>query len=55
MCIAIICKPGCDIMNFEANLIFLNKPFFLHDQKVKTKMQIPRELKELLRLNEKQF
>ena len=20
--IAIVCKPGCDVMNFEANLIF---------------------------------
>ena len=40
-------------MNFEVNLIFLNKPFFLHDQKVMTKMQIPRETKELLKRNKK--
>ena len=33
MCIPIVCKPGCDVMNFEVNLIFLIKPFFLHDQK----------------------
>ena len=33
MCIAIVCKPGCDVMNFEAKLIFLIKSFFLHDQK----------------------
>ena len=26
--IAIICYPGCDIMDFEINLIFLIKPFF---------------------------
>ena len=27
MCIAIVCKPGCDVMNFEVNLIFLIKPW----------------------------
>ena len=37
MCIAIVCKPGCDILNFELKLIFLIKPFFLHEQKVVTK------------------
>ena len=37
MCIAIVCKPGCDVMSFEVNLIFLIKPFFLHDQNVVTK------------------
>ena len=31
MCIAIVRKPGCEIMNFEVNFIFLIKPFFLHD------------------------
>ena len=31
ICIAIVCKPGCDIMNFEVSFIFLIKPFFLHD------------------------
>ena len=36
MCTAIICKPGCDVMNFEVNFIFLIKPFFLRDQKVVT-------------------
>ena len=49
MCIAIVCEPGCDVMNFEVNLKFLIKPFFLHDQKGMTKMQIPRKQKELLR------
>ena len=34
MSIAIVCKPGCDVMNFEDNLIFQIKQFFLHDQKV---------------------
>ena len=38
MCIVIVCEPGCDVRNFEINLIFLIKPFFLHDQNVKTKI-----------------
>ena len=37
MCIVIVCQPGFDVINFETNLIFLIRPFFLHDQKVKTK------------------
>ena len=37
MCIAIVCYPGCEVMDFEINLIILIKPFFLHAQKVKTK------------------
>ena len=37
MCIAIVCYPSCDIMDFEINLIFLIEPFFLYDQKVMTK------------------
>ena len=37
MCIAIVCYPGCDVMDFEINLIFLIEPFFLHDQNVMTK------------------
>ena len=28
MCIAIVCWPSCDVINFEINLIFLIKPFF---------------------------
>ena len=46
MCIAIVCKPGCDVKNFEIKPIFLIKPFFLHDQKVVTKTK--RERKEPL-------
>ena len=37
MCIAIVCYPGCEVMDFEINLIILIKQFFLHAQKVKTK------------------
>ena len=36
MCIAIVCLPGCDVINFEINLIFL--AVFLQDQKVMTKI-----------------
>ena len=31
---------NCDVTNFEVNLIFLIKPFFLHEQKVLTKTKI---------------
>ena len=27
MCIAIFGKPGCEVMNFEVNLIFLSSRF----------------------------
>ena len=36
ICFAVVRLPGYDI-NFEINLIFLIKPFSLHDQKVITK------------------
>ena len=36
--IVIIYHPGCDVIYFEINLIFLIKPFFLREQKVKTKI-----------------
>ena len=28
MCIAVVCFPGCDVINFEINFIFLIKRFF---------------------------
>ena len=37
ICIAIVCYPCCDVMDFEINLIFLLESFFLHDQWVMTK------------------
>ena len=55
ICIAIVCKPDCDVMNFEFNLIFLNKSLFLHDQKVVTKTWIYWERKGLLKWNKKHF
>ena len=42
-------------MNFEINLIFQIKLFFLRDQKVKTKILVSWEQKKLLRLNKKHF
>ena len=37
MCIAIVCYPGCDVMDCgEINRIFLIEPVFLHDQNVMT-------------------
>ena len=54
MFVAVICKPGYDVMYFEINLIFLIKSFFLHDQKVVTKTKTSWEQK-LLRWNKKHF
>ena len=34
----IVCKSNCEIINFEINLVFLIKSFFLDGQKVKTKI-----------------
>ena len=31
MCILIVCKPGCDVVNFEIKIIFLIKPFSPHE------------------------
>ena len=28
MCMTIFCFPGCDVINFEINFVFLIKPFF---------------------------
>ena len=39
MCIAIVCFPGCDVINFEVNLIFLIKPFFYMTKMSKQKFK----------------
>ena len=56
MCIALVCKPGCDVMNFDVNLIFLIKPFS-NDQKVVTKTKKSKKSSQKLRYleNEKSF
>ena len=28
MCIAIVCEPGCDVMNFEVNFFLSNQAVF---------------------------
>ena len=38
MCIAIICFPGCDVINFEINLSFLIKTFSYMTKKLRTKI-----------------
>ena len=38
MCIAVVYLTGCDVINFEINLILQINPFFLYDQNVKTKI-----------------
>ena len=43
MCIAIVCFQGCDVTNFETNLIFLIKPFLNMTKKSRQK---PRYLEE---------
>ena len=39
VCIAIVCFPGCDVINFEMNLIFLIKPFFYMTEKSRQKFK----------------
>ena len=39
MFIAIVFFPGCDIINFEINLIFLIKPFFYMTRKGRQKFK----------------
>ena len=38
MCIVIVYWPGSDVIGFEINIVFLIKPFFLYDEKIKTKI-----------------
>ena len=33
MCVAIVWKLDCDVMNFDINLVFLIKPFFYMTKK----------------------
>ena len=39
MCIAIACFPGCEVINFEINFIFLIKPFFYMTKNSKQKLK----------------
>ena len=37
MCIEIVCFPGCDVINIEVKLIFLNKQLFYMIKKLREK------------------
>ena len=39
MCIAIVCWPGCDAIDFKINLIFLIKPFSYKTKKSRQKIK----------------
>ena len=39
MCIAIVSFPGCDVVNFEIDLIFLINPFFYMNKKSRQKFK----------------
>ena len=39
MCITIVCFPGCDVIKFEINLIFLTKLFFYMTKKPRQKFK----------------
>ena len=39
MFIAIVCYPGCDVMDLKINLIFLIEPFVLHDNNAWQKLK----------------
>ena len=39
MCIAIVCYPGCDVIKFKINLVFLIKPFLYITKKSRQKFK----------------
>ena len=39
VCIAIVCQPGCNVINFEIDLIFLIEPFFYMTEKSRQKFK----------------
>ena len=39
MCIAIVCEPGCDVINFKLNPIFQIKPFLYITKKPRQKLK----------------
>ena len=53
ICVVILCLPDCDVINFEVTVICLTKTSFVHAQKIKTKIKISWEQRELLRWNKK--
>ena len=55
ICMIIVSYPGCDVINFEINFIFLIKPFFSTWPKSQDKNLNILKRKELLRWNKKHF
>ena len=53
VCIAIVCQPSYDVINFKINLVFPIKSFFIHDQKFKRKTYLPWEQKRPLKMKQK--
>ena len=45
MCIAIVFSPGCDVIKFEINLIFLIKPFFYKTKNSRQKFKYLEKVK----------
>ena len=45
--------PSCEVINFEIDPMFLIKPLYLHNQKVKTKILLSWEQNEPFRRNKK--
>ena len=43
MCIAIVCSLGCDVTDFEINIVFLIKPFSYVNKKLRKKLNILRK------------
>ena len=39
MCIPLVCQPGCDVINFEINLISLIKPLLYMTKNAKQKLK----------------
>ena len=54
-CIVIICFPVWDVQNFENSLGFLMKSFLFKTKKVRAKIWVSSEIKDLFRWNEKHF
>ena len=55
MCIVIVCFPGCDVIIFEINFIFLIMPIFCMLENSRQKLKSFEHEKSFLRWNRKHF
>ena len=55
MCIVIVCFPGCDVIIFEINFIFLIMPIFCMIENSRQKLKSFEHEKSFLRWNRKHF